>query len=94
MDYEKLYKEEFKEINNRVYNLNKDRQEPFDYYYDSFGTKYFISDGTKSHIKHSINIKMLGTVPTGNYHLISSLKIDLDDCDKQYKKDMKRQFIE
>lgn len=34
------YEEKFKEINNRVYDFNKDRQEPFIFYHDSLGGTY------------------------------------------------------
>lgn len=88
------YEKKFKEINNKVYNLNKDRQEPFEYYYDSLETKHIIVDKEDSHCGNLISLKIQQIMPMDNPALIESLEIDVEDCEKLYHKDMKRKYIE
>lgn len=125
------YEEEFKKINNEVYNMNKYRVEPFSYYYTSikepdggyqdwinwqYRLKFFFTDENqakgfsalhdflmsqrdKKQLEKEIDqlIKELtkkDQISDQDQALLDSLKIDLEDCNKQYRKDMKRQYIE
>lgn len=101
-----FYEIEFKKINNKVYNLNKDRQEPFEYYYDSTGDIHVIGMQPKcdlsarSKIERKIEsieledglIKINGMGEA--LALLQSLLIDLEDCYKEEQKDMKRKYID
>lgn len=125
------YEEEFKKINNEVYELNKDRKEPFTCYFTSikepdggfqgwlkgqYKLKLFFTDNnqTKSpsamynfvlsqrdekQLEKEVNqmIKELiekDSLSNQDLAQLDSLKIDLEDYNKQYHKDMKRQYIE
>lgn len=119
------YEEEFKKINNQVYNMNKDRREPFGSYYISIKEniqidteepklkRFFINHPIKKicasygmynrlstrALKETLdqNIEVLNKkeqLSDKEKALLDSLKIDLEDYNKFYHKDMKRKFIE
>lgn len=93
------YEEEFKKINNKVYNKNKDREEPFEYYYDSTGDRHFIGElnpicDLSPHDKIERKIESIelndGIIEIKGMGealaLLHSLQIDLEDCYKQRTK--------
>lgn len=102
-----IYEIEFKKINNKVYNLNKDRKEPFEYYYDSTGDRHHIGTNTvicdlspRDKIERKIESIELedGLIEINTMGealaLLQSLLIDLEDCCKEEQKDMKRKYID
>lgn len=97
------YEEEFKKLNNEVYNRNKDREEPFIFYYDTLfrchptGDHFVSAMQIYNYDNLKATIQVLEDMKTKTNHekaLLESMKIDLEDRTKKYHKDMKRKFID
>ena len=82
------YEEEFKKINNQVYNMNKDREEPFFSYCDSLWGTYSIVENEDDLKKTNPFISALSGV---SYY---KLKIRINDLkEKENKNDYEKALL-